>query len=412
MALVNDKSQRILLILLVATLAKVLWALYSVGFIDTPYFSMYGKLAAKHGLAWMYASGDIVFNHTPLTSAICVGIFGVVGDDKMLFGFVFRLLSIIADVFVVLGLMRLVRFGVGIPWWALAVVAGSPVSLMISGYHGNVDPIMTALLFYAAISVIEKRPAICGLYFALSCNLKVVPLMFFPAFFLYWLHHERRSVIRFSLTVFAVLLAGFGVALWEYPQLLLSRVFGYGGLCGSWGVTYWLRQTGAPVFEALTFNGASPEQKLVMRLLKVIVILLVLHISWARRKVTNGKAFFETIARCWIILFVFAPSGSPQYMSWFLPFMAIGYPRWSILLNGAATIYLAVCYSSIANSSFPWVFSSPVGASEMGIAMYFLSSNIPWIAFIALYISLYWNSLKGVASLWKSSPTSVATPPE
>ena len=36
------------------------------------------------------------------------------------------------------------KLGNAPPWWTLILFAASPVSLMISGFHGNVDPVMVA----------------------------------------------------------------------------------------------------------------------------------------------------------------------------------------------------------------------------------------------------------------------------
>src|SRR5947208_1857864 len=61
--------------------------------------------------------------------------------------------------------------------WALLIFALSPVSVMVTGFHGNTDPVMVLFLVAAAHGVIKQRPVWCGLLFALSCQVKVAPLL-------------------------------------------------------------------------------------------------------------------------------------------------------------------------------------------------------------------------------------------
>src|SRR6185295_16024848 len=114
--------------------------------------------------------------HTPLTGGFAWLLYHIAGDDKLQFAFLLRLASIIADIAVVVALLRWrAKLGNFPPWWALIVFAASPVSLMVSGFHGNVDPIMVALLFLATIAAACERPVLCGVLFGLAANVKIVP---------------------------------------------------------------------------------------------------------------------------------------------------------------------------------------------------------------------------------------------
>lgn len=382
--LTEQRRNIIFCILIVATLLKSAWTSYSTGYIDTPLFANYGKLTAENGLAWMYANQNIVFNHTPFTGILCALIHEIAGGDRFTFGLIFRFITIAADVVAIVGLVQLGRSHCKIPWWSIAALAASPVSMMVSGYHGNVDPIMTAFLVLGVWAAACRQPILCGVWFALSCNIKVVPLMLVPAFFLYWYAIDRKLALRWVAGFAGVMLAGFAIPFIESPEAMPKNVMGYGGLWGSWGVSYWLRETGVEAFQKLSFKDFNPSQEAVMRVLKFAIIGLVLHTSWMRRARTSATDFIETISRCWIILFVFAPSGSPQYMVWFAPFVAITVPRWSIVFLVTSTIYDAVCYGSTANTPFPWEYGQPKGADSVRYSL--LYSNVPWLAFLACYV--------------------------
>jgi len=58
---------------------------------------------------------------------------------------------------------------------------------MISGFHGNTDPVMVMFLFIASVMLFREKPALCGLFLALSCQIKIIPLLLFPIFFFFWL---------------------------------------------------------------------------------------------------------------------------------------------------------------------------------------------------------------------------------
>ena len=41
--------------------------------------------------------------------------------------------------------------------WAAVMLAASPVSLMVSGYHGNTDPVMVMFLFLAGVACVDGK---------------------------------------------------------------------------------------------------------------------------------------------------------------------------------------------------------------------------------------------------------------
>src|SRR6185312_13199470 len=105
---------------------------------------------------------------------------------------------ILAD-FVVLLVLLCVRnkYPGSIPTWALLFFALSPVSLMVSGFHGNTDPVMVMFLVLAAISVLRVQPVFAGILLALSCQIKIIPLLLFPIFFFFWF--ARGKLVSFLL---------------------------------------------------------------------------------------------------------------------------------------------------------------------------------------------------------------------
>ena len=67
------------------------------------------------------------------------------------FPFLLRLPGIVADFVVVLVLLQIRENDprLRLPTWTLVLFALSPLSIMVSGYHGNTDPVMVMLLLFS-----------------------------------------------------------------------------------------------------------------------------------------------------------------------------------------------------------------------------------------------------------------------
>src|SRR5262249_31903257 len=106
----------------------------------------------------------------------------------------------------------------------LAVLA--PVSVFVSGFHRNNDP---AMIFFVLLSVFlleRSAPAwLAGLAMGMAVNVKIVPLVFWPAIFL-WLPGLRRRAEYFGAAILAVVLASSPI-LFQEPTLLARKVLGY-----------------------------------------------------------------------------------------------------------------------------------------------------------------------------------------
>jgi hypothetical protein len=369
----------VLTLLGLATAVKMLWAANSVGTTDAVLFFHFGRSIQSHGLARMYEF-DSVFNHTPFTGWMMKELFVITQNDYLHFTAALRMFCILADIAMVLGLLHVRKLTGRPPWWALCLFAVSPVSIMVSGFHGNIDPIMVLFIFLAAVAVLKDRPILCGVMYAAACNIKIVPLMLAPVFIFHWISKGRRAALGFMGTSGAIMLAGAAWGLIECPVAFVKNVFGYGSFWGGWGFTYWLRETGIADFQLMDFEGLSVAQTRVMLALKVIMLAGLLTLAWRRRKL-GGMEFFTTLAGAFTVIFVFAPGAGPQYMVWFAPFLLMAEPRWWAALTAGASVFMARFYHSTANYHFPWDMSFPRGREAPYWAPW---TNLAWGLFIAL----------------------------
>jgi hypothetical protein len=387
------KNAGLLLVLLAALLAttvKIAWALHSAGSCDVVFFFGYGQALGDATLAQLYA-GDPMFNHTPATGLLAAALYRMARAEYATFAALFRLISIAADLGLIAALLWLRRRTGRPPWWALVFFAASPVSIMVSGFHGNVDPLMVLCLTWAAVAVVARRPALSGALFAAACNVKVVPIVLAPVFLAWWWQHDRRGLLRFSLTAGALLLAGNAIPLIQYPALYLQKVFGYGSYWGSWGITYWLRDTGLAAFQKFDFQELSSAQVQVAWLLKALIVGAIAAVAWRRRAVED-RAFLDTLTAAFALVFVFAPGAGPQYLVWTAPFLAWSAPRWYALITLCSAAFMASFYHSTADWHFPWDLAYPNGWEYIFWGPW---TNLPWVAFcllLAVHARAWWTN--------------------
>ena len=363
----------------VATALKCAWAWGSSGSCDTVLFFLFGQALEHTTLAQMYLNSPM-FNHTPLTGWIVRSLYAAADGDYLGFAAGLRVLSIVADLGVVAGLLYLKRLTGRPPWWALVLFAASPVSLMVSGFHGNVDPLMVLFLFGAVVALVARQPLLCGVLFAAACNIKVVPLLFAPVFGIWWLMQGRREAVKFGGAAAALVLAGSAVPLMQCPAAYAQKVLGYGSYWGTWGFTYWLHQTGAAAFQTVDFKGLSPAQTWIATGLKLVTITSVMLLAWRRRGV-KGEEFPTTIAAAFAIVFVFAPGVGPQYLVWFAPFLVFSAPQWYAAITACSSAFMVAFYHPAAKSKFPWDLAFPKGGE---IVIWGPWMNVPWVAFLLL----------------------------
>lgn len=341
---------------LVAFVAKLAIAFNTVGTNDVIAFYRFAQALSQQGMASTYAN-QIAFNHPPLVAWYIEWIHDLstlpaLSGNGIDFPFLLRLPGIVADLVVVLLLVRMAGEAsrLRLPFWALLLFALSPVSLMVSGFHGNTDPVIVMFLMLAAYMCLKDAPVWCGLFFALSFQIKVIPLLLAPILFFYW--WQRRSLIRFAVPVALTTLALWSVPLLSFPGVFLKNVLSYGSFWGLWGITYFLRLTGLPAFSEVMYYKLSPAEQIVGALLKVFIILCVLMIAW-RRRTASAEGVFHSMAYAWIAFFVFSPGVAAQYMVWLAPFILVLSPTFYGYLTAGSTMFVFFFYNTIADK-FPW----------------------------------------------------------
>lgn len=386
----------ILALALVALTLKLAIAYNTIGSNDAVFFYGFAKVLYQHGLEWTYQHSR-AFNHPPLTAYFLRAIYALTEqrwcqDIGIHFPFLLRLPGIIADFLVVLVLLRMTKTDLRIPTWALALFALSPVSVMVSGFHGNTDPVMVLLLLCAAWMCLSDRPALCGLFFALSCQVKIVPFLFSPAFVFFWLSHGRSRNFLISAAITTCLF--WLEPLLNFPTLFAKNVLAYGSYWGIWGITYCFRLTGLHDFSRLSFFDLEPAQDFIVTVLKVVIVSAALWIAWRYRH-ARGRAFIESLAYTWLLFFVFAPGVCPQYLIWLAPFILVLSPTLYTCVLVSSSIFLFAFYN-ITSGGLPWSVALAMDDYRQHWTAW---SLLPWVVLITGSIALCRKTADGKLDL-------------
>jgi len=381
----------------IAFIAKLLIAWNTFGTNDVLTFYIFSKSLASQGLEWTYQN-TILFNHPPLTAYFLRAIYSLhhllLGTIGITFPFLLRLPGIIADLVVILLLLRIRENEprLRLPIWTLVIFALSPLSVMVSGYHGNTDSVMVMFFLFSVYFCSRNQPMLSGLFLALSVQVKIIPLLFFPILLFFWM--QRRVLLRFVVPFAIASAALWSEPLAKFPLIFAKNVLSYGSYWGIWGLSYLLRLTGRPEFRRVSFIGLGPWQTCVVTGCKLFIILAILTLAWRRRKV-EGRGIWDTMAYGWVIFFIFSPGVCTQYLIWLAPFILLLSPTFYTWLLGSSSIFAFVFYNTISNG-LPWYKGASTNALN---EIWTPWSVLPWLVLIAGSVVLWRKAKRADPSL-------------
>jgi glycosyltransferase involved in cell wall biosynthesis len=345
------------------TFLKLWLDLTTVGTNDVAYWYQFTKYLMKYGTVTIYR--DIaIYNHPPFVSSALWILGNITAGAPYLFPFLFRLPAIFADVGSAVLLWKLASrcYGRGAALMGVSLFALSPVSIMISGFHGNTDPVFVFWILLGAYFLVSRGswPA-AALCIGLSINIKIVPIIIIPAFF-FWIDTWSRR-IGFLLVVGLVALAGFGYHLWLSFYDLWRNIFSYSGIMGIWGFGRLWMQFGE------TFpSSVQPWFPLVARLMMLVLITLCAFFkgkeSLAKirhpgieKDQDRGTYLLEAMGWAFLIFLVVAPGFGVQYLSWLVgPGIFLG-TKGLFLFTVLASVFLFRVYT-FWSGGFPWFFAN------------------------------------------------------
>lgn len=375
-----------IVVALAATLAfifKLYLALATSGTLDVAGFAdhltkleQFGSVGTYH----MTGAFNNPFNSPPFIIHILKSLGWLTRATGLPFAFWLRFPCILADVGSLIIIWRFLERAPArraeMPW-PLLLLALSPVSIIISGFHGNTDPVM---IFFVLLSVYlletRERVWLAGLALGLALNIKVAPLIFAPALWFY-LPRMRKRIAYFGLAGLVFLAGSLPYIIFD-PVHIARRVFGYNSIYGHWGWTY-LAATWFP--ESLRFANQPHDiigtHAVFAAIGKWLMLtLLVALAAWSNRR-TNKPPLYLQLGLATAIFLFLTPGFGSQYLSWLVPWAVFLGVRACLVYYLAGGLYLAVGYSCYIYRAAPPFYCFPA-----------LTISLPLVCWLSIFALL------------------------
>jgi hypothetical protein len=258
---------------------------------------------------------------------------------------------------------------------ALLLLALAPPLILISGFHGNTDPVMITFVVLTAVLLDHRLPpAVAGIAFGMSLNIKIVPLLLAPALLL------AIPTWRGRLAFGAAAALTTGIPTLPYllvePRLFLHQVIAYHGLFGQWGYTRLIK-----IF--LSHQWAMTAQDLARSWGRYLLIGAIAGVSlWQARYRPQTSAFW----RCGTVIatfFALTPGFGVQYLAWIVPWVVALGPGVALAIYGTSGLFLFEVYNAWAKK-WRWEYADSLG----GWTAYPYIIRLELIAWLAICATL------------------------
>jgi hypothetical protein len=335
-------------IAVLATAFKLWVAAHTFGTNDVHSWYSFAEGVRLFGPVDMYGHPYFsLYNHPPLSGRMLVAINWLVDRDVANFLFLIKVPAVLADLVMAWLVFELVRLRRPVieATVAAALVVCSPVLVVISGFHGNTDPLFVMFALLSVYLLVVKRwAAAAGVAFALSLSVKLIPIVLVPMLLVILVRLGVRKLLTFTaggVVVFALLWGPVILNRWtEFSR----DVIGYKGIWArEWGLNQFLVWAEAPT--GVTEWLIGPGRFVVLAL----CALLPAYIAWRRPVVFSPAAAGLALA----MFLLLSPAFGMQYLVW--PLAALYFINF-----WAATVY-NIAASTFALVVYTYWNSAPIG---------------------------------------------------
>ncbi len=323
--------------------------------------------------ALTFPANNSFYNHPPLVGYLLYFV-DLVQDAGVPYRFTIRAISSLADVGTALVVFELLRRRMSTTRarTAAVLVAVSPILVMVSGFHGNTDPIFVFLVFLAVLLLVDlRRPGLGGAAIALAIGIKIVPMVVVPILAVYLFRHDRRHLWKGVLGFAVTFALTWGPALALQFGAVRRDVIGYSGVGYSpWGIEqigHWL---GDPSWVA-TFAGSG-------RSLVVVICVVVPAVAvWRRSDVVVPAVAWSLIG-----FLALAPTWGAQYMVWPVAACYLIGIGWGTVYNVTGGVVLFMVYDRWSGG-LPWYRAR---ATYVVPLHELVAMQVPWVVLVGVLI--------------------------
>lgn len=361
---------------LLSTGLKLVVAARTFGTNDVHYWVMFAQGVRDLGPVGIYGEPfQQVYNHPPLAGWMLLAANWLV-DQGMHFPLVIRAPACLADAGSTMLLFETLRRRTTAREAGAAAVlfAASPLMLIVSGFHGNTDPVFTfASLLTLYLVAVRGQHVGAGITFGLAVSIKLVPVVLGPLLLVLLLRRGLGATVRFvagGLLVFLVL--WLPVLVLRGPEFT-DQVLNYSGIALSeWGIPQfldWLGVSSAGVTELR--DAARLPALLTAGLVPAVLVWRRPH-AWT---VAFGLSF------CLFLLL--SPAFGMQYLVWPLAAAYLVDWRAATAYNLAASAFAYVVYANWnANTWWHWGEAVALPFQPSGL----LLMTVTWTALLLVVV--------------------------
>lgn len=369
-----------------AFILKFLLALRTWGTNDVYAWERFARWSALFG-SRLYAI-DPAFNHPPSMIHALSAMTWLAKTTGIFFPFWLRLPAIVADAGSLWVVSRIFASRLDEPLirWGLLLLAVSPTLILVSGFHGNTDPVV---MFFVLVSVWLTQDGLgdddttdwaSGAALGAAMCVKVLPLIVLPVLF-FGRAGVRRRVIFFGAAI-AVMVVCWSPYLFRDPVAIYHQVIGYQSIYGHWGLP-WL------AYRAAFFRDEWHD--IFQRYGAYVVLATIVVAAWIiNRKSEKPTLYAQTGAA--LFFFLAAANGfGVQYLAWLVP--------WTVGVG-----LIPVTFFTVASGAFLFaVYNFWSG----GLPWYLADSNYvgDFSGHLDYLLTLCWISVIVLAfAVWKRHP--------
>ncbi len=315
---------------------KLFISFHAYGTNDIGHWKYFADMIEKFGTFKIYQihSLSMTYNHPPLMSWVLKVINFISAKNDLDFPFVFRLMPILADYASIFVIWKLLTQSTIKTRVLICVICSvNPINFLISGFHGNTDPIFIFLILLAIYFTQNNNPIFAGLIYGLSMCIKIAPVILAPFFIYYFkIKKDKTIFLLFSLVIPLII---FSPYLINDCDSVTKNIFLYSSLKGNWGFGH--------IFFSI-FNNENINiniRQLSYTIFKfynswIAAIFLIVIVFLGKLLMTYKKInLVEGVFLAFSLFLAVTPGFGVQYLAW-LSFFAI------IVLPVLGSIYLLI----------------------------------------------------------------------
>ena len=187
----------------VATVLKLQIAARTFGTNDVGTWGVFAEGVRHFGPVGIYGHHFQVslYNHGPLAGWLLLAINWLLDHHVTSFPFLIRVPACLADFGTALLVFELVRVGRPAREAAIAaiLVVWSPVLFVISGFHGNTDPVFVMFALLSVYLLVVRGWALAaGVAFGIAVSIKLVPVVLAPVLLVVLVRLGWRRLVAFA----------------------------------------------------------------------------------------------------------------------------------------------------------------------------------------------------------------------